>query len=335
MAEAVAPLVDRFERAHTYLRVSVTDRCNYRCVYCLPDEGLSWMPRAEVLRYEEIARIVAVMAPMGVRRVRLTGGEPTVRRDIEALVEAVAGVPGIDDVSMTTNGHTLAKLAPRLAARGLKRVNVSLDSLDPARFAAITRGGDLARVLDGIAAARASGLTPVKVNVVVMAGVNDDEVVAIAKYFQHDGGKTIVRYIEAMPFETVRNAATVAAATLRERLGALGPVRADEAPPIGSGPARYWTVGEGSAALRVGFIAPLSEHFCATCNRLRLLADGHLRTCLAHEDTPSLRDLVRAGADDEALADAIRAIVLGKPAGHEAHLPGGRPFEGVMTGIGG
>ena len=335
MPDDVAPLVDRYARAHTYLRVSVTDRCNYRCVYCLPDEGLSWMPRAEVLRYEEIARIVAVMAPMGVRRVRLTGGEPTVRRDIEALVEAVASVPGIDDVSMTTNGHTLAKLAPRLAARGLRRVNVSLDSLDPVRFAAITRGGDLSRVLDGIAAARASGLTPIKINVVVMAGVNDDEVVHIAEYFREYAGDTIVRYIEAMPFETVRNAATVSAATLREHLGVLGPVRLDAAPPVGGGPARYWTVGEGKLPLRVGFIAPLTEHFCATCNRLRLLADGHLRTCLAHEDTPSLRDFLRSGVTDDALRAAIRGIVLGKPAGHEAHLPGGRPFEGVMTGIGG
>jgi cyclic pyranopterin phosphate synthase len=335
VTDGVAPLLDGFARAHTYLRVSVTDRCNYRCVYCLPDEGLSWMPRADVLRFEEIARIVRVMAPMGVRRVRLTGGEPTVRRDIEALVEGVASIPGIDDVAMTTNGHTLAKLAPRLAARGLRRVNVSLDSLDPARFAQVTRGGDLARVLDGIAAARDAGLTPVKINVVVLAGTNDDEVVRIAAFFQEHAATTIVRYIEAMPFESLSQGPTVPAATLRERLSSLGPVRPDAAPPVGAGPARYWTVGEGARALRVGFIAPLSEHFCATCNRLRLLADGHLRTCLAHEDTPSLRDLLRGGATDAQLADAVRAIVRGKPAGHEAHLPGGARFEGVMTGIGG
>lgn len=322
-------LLDRFGRQHTYLRVSVTDRCNYRCVYCLPKEGMSWLPRAELLTYEEIARLVQVFAVMGVRRVRLTGGEPTVRRDILELVREIAAVPGIEDLSLTTNGATLAKTAGLLAGAGLTRVNVSVDTLDPARFTRITRGGDLAQVLDGIDAARAAGLTPIKINMVVMAGDNDDEVVSLARWCLPHAADTVLRYIEYMPFEG-RWHGSVPAAAIRARLGELGPVEPfDE--PLGGGPARYWTV----AGLRVGFIAPLTEHFCATCNRLRLLADGHLRTCLAHEDTPSLRDLVRGGATDEELTTAIRAMVSGKPAGHEAETEGGRFFEGVMTGIGG
>lgn len=322
-------LLDRFGRQHTYVRISVTDRCNYRCVYCLPAEGMSWMPRAELLRYEEIARVVAVMARMGVRRVRLTGGEPTVRRDIVELVGELAAIPGIEDVSLTTNGHTLAKTAAVLKARGLSRVNVSLDSLDPKRFGEITRGGKLDAVLAGLDAARAAGLLPLKINMVVMKGVNDDEVVPMARYFQRHAGDTVLRYIEYMPFDG-RWHDNVSAADMRDRLAEIGPVE-PHGERLGAGPAKYWTVG----GLRVGFIAPLTEHFCATCNRLRMLADGHLRTCLAHEDTPSLRDLVRLGATDGELEAAIRAIVLGKPAGHEAQLEGGRHFEGVMTGIGG
>ncbi len=324
-------LLDRFGRQHTYLRVSVTDRCNFRCVYCLPEEGADWMPRADVLSFEEIARLVAIFARMGVRRIRLTGGEPTVRRDIGELVRAVAAVPGIEDLSMTTNAHALARNAAVLAANGLRRVNISLDSLDGVRFATITRGGKLEAVLAGIDAARAAGLTPIKINMVVMRGVNDDEIVSMARYFRPNAADTVLRFIEYMPFEG-RWHENVSAAEMRERLAVLGPlVPLDVPADSGGGPARYWTIG----GLRVGFIAPLTEHFCASCNRLRLLADGQLRTCLAHEDTPNLRDQVRSGASDEAIAATIRAIVRGKPAGHEAEVDGGRLFEGVMTGIGG
>lgn len=323
-------LLDRFGRLHTYLRVSVTDRCNFRCVYCLPEDGVQWMPRKEVLSFEEIGRIVSVMAAMGLRRVRLTGGEPTIRRDIEQLVQAVASVDGIDDVSMTTNAHRFAGQAEGLARAGLRRVNISLDSLDSGRFAKITRGGDLAAVLAGIAAARAAGLTPIKLNVVVMRGVNDDEIVPIVRHFLPFAGDTIVRFIEYMPFEG-RWHENVPAVEMRERLQAeFGPL-APASVQVGGGPATYWQAG----SLKVGFIAPLTEHFCASCNRLRLLADGHLRTCLAHENTPNLRDLLRNGAADEQLGSTIRSIVLGKPAGHEAEAEGGRFFEGVMTGIGG
>ena len=322
-------LLDRFGRQHTYVRVSVTDRCNYRCVYCMPAEGMSWIPRADVLSYEEIARIVRVMANMGVRRVRLTGGEPTIRRDIVDLVRALAAVPGIDDIAMTTNAQLLGGMAAPLAAAGLSRVNVSIDSLDPARFARITRGGDLTAVLDGISAARAAGLLPIKLNMVVMAGENDDEIVSMARAFLPHAADTMVRYIEYMPFEG-RWHQNVSAAEMRRRLEVIAPVLPAEE-RSGGGPAKYWTVGP----LRVGFIAPLTEHFCATCNRLRLQADGHLRTCLGYEDTPSLRDLLRSGGTDADLVSALIAIVQGKPPGHAAATEGGRNFEGVMTAIGG
>jgi cyclic pyranopterin phosphate synthase len=244
-------------------------------------------------------------------------------------VRSIAVVPGIEDLSMTTNAHALARNAGRLKEAGLHRINISLDSLDPGRFASITRGGNLAAVLAGIDAARAAGLTPIKLNMVVMRGVNDDEVVAMARHFLPHAADTIVRYIEYMPFEG-RWHENVSAAEMRRALAELGPVE-PIGERLGGGPAKYWRAG----GLRVGFIAPLTEHFCASCNRLRLLADGHLRTCLAHEDTPSLRDLVRSDASDDAIREVIRGIVRGKPAGHEAETEGGRYFEGVMTGIGG
>lgn len=328
-----APLTDAFGREHTYLRVSVTDRCNYRCVYCMPAEGMTWMPREELLSYEEIGRIVRVFAAMGLQRVRLTGGEPLIRADIDKLVAEVAAVPGIRDVAMTTNAHHLARLAPRLAAAGLTRVNVSIDSLRAERFAALTRGGDLARVLEGIEAARAAGLTPVKLNVVLLRGENDDELLDLVRFFGQWPDSTELRFIEYMPFEA-RWHKSVPSRELRERLAeavTLVPRRRDQ--HTGGGPARTWEVAE--TGLVVGFISPLSEHFCASCNRLRLMADGHLRTCLAHEDTPSLRDLLRRGLSDGQLEQAVRAMVLGKPEGHDCGIEGGVPFEGIMTGIGG
>jgi GTP 3',8-cyclase len=326
----VSALLDRFGRIHSYLRVSVTDRCNFRCVYCLPAEGVTWLPRDSLLGYEEIARLVRVMAGMGLRRVRLTGGEPTIRRDLPALVEALASVPGIEEVSMTTNAHRFAGEAARLKAAGLTRVNISVDSLDAARFSRITRGGELAAVLAGIEAAIEAGLTPVKLNMVVMRGENDDELVAMTRWALARAPAIQLRFIEYMPFDT-RVHQNVRAAEMRERLseafGDLVPQPARQ----GGGPARHWQLGP----LVVGFIAPITEHFCATCNRLRLLADGHLRTCLAHENTPSLRDVLRSGASDETIAEVVRSIVLGKPAGHLAEADGGTAFEGVMTHIGG
>lgn len=329
------PLVDRFARRHTYLRISVTDRCNYRCVYCMPAEGLQWLPRSELLSYEEIGRLVRVFARLGVERVRLTGGEPTIRRDIEQLVAAVASAPGVVEVAMTTNGHRFAARAEALARAGLKRVNISIDAVEPEAFRAITRGGDLSRVLDAIRAAVSLGMTPVKLNCVVVAGLNDDQILPLVERFA-DEPDVVVRFIEYMPFggndDRKRH---LPARVIRERLAArytLEPV--GRATP-GAGPARDWRIAQTGRL--VGFISPITEHFCEACNRLRLQADGHLRTCLSRDRTPSLRDLLRGGADDEALEQAIRLMVWGKVAGHEAHLDGGdfRAFEGVMTRIGG
>jgi cyclic pyranopterin phosphate synthase len=326
------PLEDSFGRTHTYLRVSVTDRCNYRCTYCMPAGGLSWVPRSELLRYEEIARVVRVMASMGIRKVRITGGEPTIRADIMSLIESIASVPGIDDVAMTTNGHTLAKLAQPLADAGLNRVNISIDSLDDDTFSQMTRGGNLRRVLDGIEAARVAGLTPIKLNAVLLAGVNDHEVFDLVQFFSQNAADTELRFIEYMPFEE-RRFTSVPAAHIREQLRTRWTLNQDSPRGATDGPAQRYRVAE--TGLRVGFISPLSEHFCATCNRLRLVANGHLRTCLAHEDTPSLRDLLRDGHSDAALATAIRTMVLGKPIGHDCTIDGGDLFQGVMTAIGG
>lgn len=326
------PLQDSFGREHSYLRVSVTDRCNYRCVYCMPEAGLSWLPHAELLTFEEIATIVRAMTAMGIRKVRLTGGEPTMRADITKLIAAIAQIPEIQDLAMTTNGHTLPILAPRLAEAGLGRVNISLDTLDPDAFARLTRGGDVQRVLSGIDAARRAGLTPIRINAVVLENENETDVRELVKHFLPHGSDTEVRFIEYMPFE-VRRYQTVPGRTLRKRLGQWFDLEPAPGHDPHGGPARYWTVGD--SGLRVGFISPLSEHFCASCNRLRLTVDGHLRTCLAHEDTPSLRTLIRDGATPTQLERVIRAMVLGKPAGHDCQVSGGTPFEGVMTAIGG
>ena len=325
-------LEDSFGRQHTYLRISVTDRCNYRCVYCMPSEGLNWVPRRDILSYEEIGRIVRLMAPMGVQKVRISGGEPTLRSDLITLVEHIRSVPGIRDIAMTTNGHTLAKLAPDLARAGLNRVNVSIDAMDADVFRTLTRGGDLERVLNGISAARRAGIGPIKLNAVILEGENEDQVDPLVDYAAQHPDDTEIRFIEYMPFEE-RRFKTVRAAKIRARLRERFTLE-----PIGSGghlsgPAQRVRLSE--TGLKVGFISPLSEHFCAACNRLRLMANGHLRTCLAHEDTPSLRDLIRSGASDQHLSNQIRAMVMGKPAGHDCQVDGGTLFEGVMTAIGG
>lgn len=339
------PLVDPFGRVHTYLRVSVTDRCNYRCVYCMPKDGIAWTPRDHLLSYEEIARIVRVLAGMGLRRVRLTGGEPTVRRDLPDLVAKLAATPGIDEVSLTTNGHLFAAAAAPLAAAGLRRVNISIDSLEHDQFSRLTRGGDVNRVLDAIDAAIDARLTPVKLNAVIIGDENEDQVAAMVARFGPRAPQVQVRFIEYMPFTRVDHPDDgervgpggkawrhVPARRLREALSArytLNPLGR----PLDGGPASLWRVEE--SGLVVGFISPITEHFCDACNRLRLQADGHLRTCLSKEAAPSLRDMLRGGGDDRALAREIRARVWGKIAGHEAHQLDGRAFDGDMTSIGG
>ena len=325
------PLTDRFGRVHTYLRVSVTDRCNFRCTYCMPARGLDWMPREHLLSYEETGRLVGVFASLGIERVRITGGEPTLRRDIERLVAHMAGHRKIRDVAMTTNGSAFATRAEQLHRAGLTRINVSLDSLDPDGFARLTRGGKLAPVLAGIDRALEVGLRPVKINCVVVGGENEDQVEPMVEYFAARP-HTEVRFIEYMPFGS--NGGTrrhVPAAGIRERLVAR--YGAEPIDSVGGGPSQDLRLGNG---LVVGFISPITEHFCDACNRLRLQADGSLRTCLSRDRAPNLRDLLRAGATDAELALAIRRQVWGKVAGHEAHLDGDfKAFEGVMTRVGG
>lgn len=328
------PLVDRYARRHTYLRLSVTDRCNYRCTYCMPQEGLSWMPRKELLSYEEILRIVGVLVGMGVRRVRLTGGEPLVRSGLVELVRGLAAL-GLDDVAMTTNGHRLGAHAQALADAGLTRVNVSMDALDPEAFRSITRGGDISRVLEGIDAALAAGLGPVKINAVVVRDLNVHEVPKMVEHFGAYGDAVEVRFIEYMPFDGIDgHRRHVPESELRAMLPAME--------PLGRGPGgpavRYRLTEGANAGQVVGFISPLTQHFCEACNRLRLQADGHLRTCLSREAAPSIRDVLRDGIDDPSLERLLRERVWGKVAGHEAHqLVDGeyRPFEGVMTSVGG
>lgn len=328
------PLLDPFGRTHTYVRVSVTDRCNYRCTYCMPAEGLQWMAKDHLLTFEEITRIVAVLATMGVSKVRLTGGEPTVRRGIVDLVRMIASIGAIRDIAMTTNAHTLAKQAAALANAGLSRVNISIDAIDPDIFRAMTRGGDVARVLAGITAAREAGLTPIKLNCVVMRGVNDGEIERMVAHFAQMPDVQI-RFIEYMPFDRVgREKHHIPAKEIRERLAGrytLRPLEHD----LRAGPARDLRIEETGQV--VGFISPITEHFCDTCNRIRLQADGHLRTCLSREAAPSLRDLLRSGAGDRELASVLRERVWAKVSGHEADREddGYTAFEGAMTSIGG
>ncbi len=332
LARLVDTLVDGFARRIRYLRVSVTDRCNYRCAYCMPEtlvERMQFQPRAAVLTFEELERVATVFAHLGVRKIRLTGGEPTVRQGIVELVRRIAAVPGIEQVVMTTNGHLLDELAAPLAAAGLVAVNVSVDTLDPARFREVTGRGDLARVLAGIDAARAAGLR-VKTNAVALRGVNNGELVALCEDAWRRGA--VPRFIEHMPMSdgAIYDAAVgISAADIRRTVeAALGPLQPASA-GTDAGPARYWALPDGR---QLGIISAMTEHFCDACNRLRLTATGELHACLGHDDATSLRDLMRAGASDDDLVHAITTAVSGKRAGHQFAAA---PPSKHMIGIGG
>ena len=329
------PHQDDFGRAINYLRVSVTDRCNLRCVYCMPAEGIDKQAHGEILRYEEIALVVRAAAELGVRKVRLTGGEPLARLGLPDLVRMLAAIPGIDDLSMTTNGTLLARHAQAMARAGLRRVNISLDTLRPERFEQITRFGRLDDVWAGIAAAQAAGLTPIKLNMVVVRGLNDDEVVDFARHTISDGWH--VRFIELMPIGANVDWAGDGAVPIREvqsRIAAaLGPLEAAQADsPTGNGPARYYRLPGATGT--VGFIAAMSEHFCHACNRLRLTADGRLRPCLMSDEELDLRPALRAGADLGTVKEMLLQAIRRKPERHrldEAQPPQGR----TMSEIGG
>lgn len=323
-------LRDAFGRVFRTLRLSVTDRCDLRCVYCMPAQGLDWLPREECLTFEELERVARLCVGLGIRRLRLTGGEPLLRRDLPTLVRRLAALPNLEDLSLTTNGTRLAELAAPLKAAGLHRVTVSLDSLDPARFAAITRCDVLPRVLDGIRAALAAGLQPLKINTVILDANRPDLLALAALTLEND---IEVRFIEPMPvtagLEPV--AAGPAPVELRHdlaaRWGALEPVAADP-----HAPARLYRLPK--ALGRVGFISSVSESFCAACDRLRLGPTGRLQLCLAHPDGVDLRGLLRSGADDAVLERVITEAVWRKPAGHAFRESAPAPGQ-AMSRIGG
>jgi len=331
-------LTDGFQRTVRYLRVSLTDRCNYRCLYCMPEEGVELVPRADVLTFEEVERLVRVMMRFGVRRVRLTGGEPTVRKDLVTLVERLAAL-GLDDLAMTTNGERLVELAAPLRRAGLSRLNVSVDTLDAEKFRAITRRGDLPRVLAGVEMAREVGFTGTKLNCVVMGGVNDADVAALCDYAWPRA--IVPRFIESMPMSDgalFTPGSFVSAAQIRARISdTFGPLVDDDASGIaGVGPARYQRVASGKhSGARVGIISAVTEPFCATCNRVRLTATGQLHTCLAVDDNSDLRTPLRAGASDDELAQKVLTAVTGKREGHSFTTCGTGGPRKHMVAIGG
>jgi GTP 3',8-cyclase len=320
-------LSDSFQRPINYLRISVTDRCNLRCIYCMPEEGVTLMSHRDILTYEEIYNVAKVAAGLGINKVRLTGGEPLVRLGLADLVEMLASIKGIDDLSLTTNGILLAQHAAALKKAGLRRVNVSLDTLKPERFGQITRCGELGDTMKGIEAAHAVGLEPVKINMVVMAGVNDDELIDFARKTIDDGWH--VRLIEHMPVTEDGSINLVSVKEMKKRLDVIGkmePIKID----VGNGPAKYYRFPGAKGT--IGFITPVTEHFCYQCNRLRLTADGKLRPCLLSEEEIDLREALRSGASPEELKRLIEKAIAVKPERHylaEGKKQIGRPFSQV------
>ncbi len=338
-----SPLVDPQERRVRYLRISLTDRCNYRCTYCMPEEGIERVRREELLSLEEVVAVAQAFAGWGVERVRLTGGEPTIRRGIVELVASLAQIPlasgGRLAVLLTTNGARLAELARPLREAGLAGLTVSLDSLDPTRFATITRRGVLADVLAGLDAAQAAGFGPVKLNTVAVRGFNDDELGELALWAWSRG--CVPRFIELMPMAGGRlyvpgellPAAEIRAQVAHAAGSVLEPDPGDDV--RGLGPATYWRVAGGPHGGRtLGLIAPMTENFCAACNRLRISATGQLHNCLARDETGDLRSALRS-EDPGALAARVRAILGHKKSGHEFNPNGRGGPNKAMISIGG
>jgi len=324
-------LIDGFGRVATDLRISVTDRCNLRCTYCMPAEGMDWLPRTGILSFEEIDRLVGIFTSLGVRTIRLTGGEPLARRGLEDLVRVIAAHE-IDDLAMTTNGTTLAKHAHDLRAAGLKRLNVSVDSLLRHRFAEMTRRDALADVFDGLAAARDAGFAPIKLNCVVVKGTNDDEVVEFARLARETGDE--VRFIEFMPLDADEAWQSTSVVPSDEIIEVI-----DRAFPLlreirGTEPATVYRFADGAPG-SVGVIPSVTAPFCSSCDRIRLTADGQFRTCLFALDELDLRAMLREGASDEHITAAITDAVSRKWAGHSI---GARSFvrpSRSMSAIGG
>jgi len=305
---------DAYGRTMSYLRISLTDRCNFRCVYCMPEMGMKFQPRDEILTDDELIRVVGAFAELGFTKFRLTGGEPTIRPHLVDIVRAIKSFPGVEEVTMTTNALLLGRMAEGLAEAGLDRINVSLDTLNPERFKAMTRGGRFDMVWDGVLAAERAGITPIKINTVVVRGQNEHEVAELARLTIDRPWQ--MRFLEIMPMEGVGMVYDEGLVTSEETQARLeyefGPLE-HIASPSGD-PARVWKIP--GAAGTIGFISPISEPFCSTCNRVRLSADGKLRLCLLRADEVDLRDIVRNGGTDDQLTGRIRSAIWRKPWGH-------------------
>jgi cyclic pyranopterin phosphate synthase len=325
------PLVDRYGRIHSDLRISVTDRCNLRCVYCMPEVGMTFQPREALLTFEEMVRVARVARELGVTALRLTGGEPLVRKGLPTLVQQLSAI-GFDDLALTTNGMLLTPMVQALKHAGLKRVNISCDSLRPERFNSIRRRGDLKTVLASMDAAEAAGLAPLKLNVVILRGQNDDEILDFAAFARSTG--RIVRFIEFMPLDAQGkwdNSQLVAGSEIFDLISARWPLEAVK--NHDSAPAERFRFVDGQG--EIGLISSVTQPFCGTCNRLRLTADGAIRNCLFSDDEHSLRDLMRDGADDGVIALALRRAVWEKYPGHAINEPGFLKPARSMSMIGG
>ncbi len=310
------PLVDTFGRVHDNLRISVTDRCNIRCFYCMPAENVTFLPKPQLLTFEEITRFVRMTIPLGVRKIRLTGGEPLVRQNLEVLVQQLRDVEGIEDIGLTTNGILLADQAERLYRAGLRRLNVSLDALDPVKFKQITRREGFEKVIEGLTTAREVGFEKIKINAVSMRGITESEIIPFGRLARETGME--IRFIEFMPLDAERawerDKVLFASEIIDELAREFGPLL-----PVGEydahAPASEYQFADGVG--RIGFIASVSQPFCGSCNRFRLTADGKIRNCLFSLEETDIKSLLRGNASDDEIRLAIRQSIWDKKEGHE------------------
>ncbi len=313
-------LRDSFGRAIRDLRISITDRCNFRCFYCMPKEAMEWQPKSEILNYEEIIRLAEVFVSLGISRLRVTGGEPMLRRDIESLIGRLSTIPGVEDIALTTNAHFLRGRTQGLKDAGLKRVTISLDSLEAERFALLTGRNELAQVLDGIDAAIEAGFDPIKVNSVVIRGINDDQAVRFATFAREK--RVSVRFIEFMPLDNGKvwkREMVVPGEELRQRINDVYPLERVHSENL-SETARRWRFADGAPG-ELGFINPVSQPFCGHCSRIRLTADGMIRTCLFSTVEHNIKRLLRTGAARDAIVDFIVATIDKKEERHHINDP--------------
>jgi len=327
-------LIDRFGRVHTNLRISVTDRCNIRCFYCMPEDQVQFMDRRELLTFEEITRFVRIAAPLGLRKIRLTGGEPLVRRNLDLLIRQLAAVDGIEDIGLTTNGLLLADQAPALYAAGLRRLNISLDALDPLRFEQITRRRGYEQVRAGIDVARSVGFSPIKINSVAVRGLSEDQLVPFGHFARETGIE--VRFIEFMPLDADGNWQPQNVLSAREILETLSREIAPLLPVAHAdphAPASEFQFADGVG--RIGVIASVTQPFCRQCDRFRITADGKLRNCLFSNEETDVKRLLREGGEDRAIAEAIRVSVFAKQEGHQINSVNFVQPDRPMYSIGG